>query len=91
MNDLFDDVIYAGIDTDKHKYPIGKFLKEMLFTKLYLFDTSKIHLFASVFPENITSFRKKQPNVFLYISSSFELFWVLKYSIKVFIKLFWNF
>ena len=26
MNDLFDGVIYAGIDTDKHKYPIGKFL-----------------------------------------------------------------
>lgn len=24
MNDLFDNVIYAGIDTDKHKYPIGK-------------------------------------------------------------------
>ncbi|XP_034935961.1 cytoplasmic polyadenylation element-binding protein 1 isoform X2 [Chelonus insularis] len=23
MNDLFDEVIYAGIDTDKHKYPIG--------------------------------------------------------------------
>lgn len=24
MNDLFDGVIYAGIDTDKHKYPIGE-------------------------------------------------------------------
>lgn len=23
MNDLFGGVIYAGIDTDKHKYPIG--------------------------------------------------------------------
>ncbi|XP_051165332.1 cytoplasmic polyadenylation element-binding protein 1 isoform X2 [Leptopilina boulardi] len=23
MNDLFDGVIYAGIDTDKHRYPIG--------------------------------------------------------------------
>jgi len=23
MNDLFDNVIYSGIDTDKHKYPIG--------------------------------------------------------------------
>eukprot|EP00794_Sanderia_malayensis_P019598 gene19598-21526_t len=23
MNDLFEGVIYAGIDTDKHKYPIG--------------------------------------------------------------------
>ena len=25
MNDLFDNVVYAGIDTDKHKYPIGEF------------------------------------------------------------------
>lgn len=24
MNDLFGGVMYAGIDTDKHKYPIGK-------------------------------------------------------------------
>lgn len=24
MNDLFGGVIYAGIDTDKHKYPIGE-------------------------------------------------------------------
>ena len=24
MNDLFDNVVYAGIDTDKHKYPIGQ-------------------------------------------------------------------
>ena len=23
MNDLFGNVVYAGIDTDKHKYPIG--------------------------------------------------------------------
>ncbi|XP_074661288.1 uncharacterized protein LOC141913956 isoform X2 [Tubulanus polymorphus] len=23
MNDLFENVVYAGIDTDKHKYPIG--------------------------------------------------------------------
>ena len=23
MNDLFANVVYAGIDTDKHKYPIG--------------------------------------------------------------------
>ena len=29
MNDLFDGVIYAGIDTDKHKYPIGEY--EMTF------------------------------------------------------------
>lgn len=24
MNDLFNGVVYAGIDTDKYKYPIGK-------------------------------------------------------------------
>lgn len=24
MYDLFGGVVYAGIDTDKHKYPIGK-------------------------------------------------------------------
>jgi len=24
MNDLFGNVVYAGIDTDKHKYPIGR-------------------------------------------------------------------
>lgn len=24
MNDLFGGVVYAGIDTDKYKYPIGK-------------------------------------------------------------------
>jgi cytoplasmic polyadenylation element-binding protein len=26
MQDLFGGVVYAGIDTDKHKYPIGKVL-----------------------------------------------------------------
>jgi cytoplasmic polyadenylation element-binding protein len=26
MNDLFGNVVYAGIDTDKHKYPIGKYM-----------------------------------------------------------------
>ncbi len=24
MNDLFGGVVYAGIDTDKYKYPIGE-------------------------------------------------------------------
>jgi hypothetical protein len=31
MQDLFGGVVYAGIDTDKHKYPIGKFY-DCLFT-----------------------------------------------------------
>lgn len=26
MNDLFGGVVYAGIDTDKHRYPIGKYI-----------------------------------------------------------------
>ena len=25
MNELFGNVIFAALDTDKHKYPIGKF------------------------------------------------------------------
>lgn len=28
MNDLFGGVMYAGIDTDKHKYPIGEFRRQ---------------------------------------------------------------
>jgi len=31
MNDLFDNVVYAGIDTDKHKYPIGEYCKTLIF------------------------------------------------------------
>lgn len=27
MNDLFGNVVTTGIDTDKHKYPIGKVLR----------------------------------------------------------------
>lgn len=30
MNDLFGGVMYAGIDTDKHKYPIGEILKRQV-------------------------------------------------------------
>lgn len=30
MNDLFGGVLYAGIDTDKHKYPIGKATQGLL-------------------------------------------------------------
>lgn len=26
MDELFEGVVYAGIDTDKHKYPIGVFV-----------------------------------------------------------------
>lgn len=26
MNELFGGVVYAGIDTDKHRYPIGELI-----------------------------------------------------------------
>lgn len=32
MNELFGGVVYAGIDTDKHRYPIGKILVILHFT-----------------------------------------------------------
>lgn len=35
MNDLFGGVMYAGIDTDKHKYPIGDYF----FVYSFLFQT----------------------------------------------------
>lgn len=30
MNELFGGVVYAGIDTDKHRYPIGKLIKYII-------------------------------------------------------------
>ena len=30
MNELFGGVVYAGIDTDKHRYPIGKLIFIMM-------------------------------------------------------------
>ena len=32
MNDLFGNVVYSGIDTDKHKYPIGEFCRSPFFS-----------------------------------------------------------
>ena len=37
MNDLFGNVVYAGIDTDKHKYPIGR---RCLLLQTFVFITS---------------------------------------------------
>lgn len=34
MNDLFGNVVYAGIDTDKHKYPIGEISSICLLVQL---------------------------------------------------------
>lgn len=33
MNDLFGGVVYAGIDTDKHKYPIGETSLQIFFSQ----------------------------------------------------------
>lgn len=35
MNDLFGGVMYAGIDTDKHKYPIGETASLELSVSIY--------------------------------------------------------
>lgn len=35
MNDLFGGVMYAGIDTDKHKYPIGETTGQVRILPLY--------------------------------------------------------
>ena len=37
INDLFDNVVYSGIDTDKYKYPIGK----LFFVNLYASNAFK--------------------------------------------------
>lgn len=39
MSDLFGNVIYSGIDTDKHKYPIGMWFK-YYFNKKNKFSTT---------------------------------------------------
>lgn len=36
MNDLFGGVMYAGIDTDKHKYPIGELRRSSTAVQIYL-------------------------------------------------------
>lgn len=35
MNDLFGGVMYAGIDTDKHKYPIGELRRSSAAVQIY--------------------------------------------------------
>lgn len=35
MNDLFGGVMYAGIDTDKHKYPIGELRRSSAIVQIY--------------------------------------------------------
>lgn len=51
MNDLFGGVMYAGIDTDKHKYPIGETWMQSGFFCFFpagkngtLKDGSKLHV-----------------------------------------------
>ncbi len=47
MNDLFGGVVYAGIDTDKHKYPIGEDKSIFLFSKSSLINWLLITYFYS--------------------------------------------
>jgi len=53
MNDLFDGVVYAGIDTDRHKYPIGSGRVTFNSMKSYMKAVS------AAFVEIKTKFRKK--------------------------------
>ncbi|XP_021953988.1 cytoplasmic polyadenylation element-binding protein 1 isoform X3 [Folsomia candida] len=53
MNDLFDGVVYAGIDTDRHKYPIGSGRVTFNNMKSYMKAVS------AAFVEIKTKFRKK--------------------------------
>ncbi len=46
MNDLFGNVIYAGIDTDKHKYPIGS--ARVTFSRSASFDDAVNAAFIQV-------------------------------------------
>ncbi|XP_011498571.1 PREDICTED: cytoplasmic polyadenylation element-binding protein 1 isoform X2 [Ceratosolen solmsi marchali] len=54
MNDLFDNVIYAGIDTDKHKYPIGS--ARVTFSNKYSFHKAVNAAFIEI---KTTRFTKK--------------------------------
>ncbi|XP_016840823.1 cytoplasmic polyadenylation element-binding protein 1 isoform X1 [Nasonia vitripennis] len=54
MNDLFGNVIYAGIDTDKHKYPIGS--ARVTFSRSVSFDEAVNAAFIQV---KTTKFTKK--------------------------------
>ena len=60
MNDLFGNVVYAGIDTDKHKYPIGERLLLQRFSRtvatwsqqiapIDLFQITQLNYFPNMF------------------------------------------
>ena len=40
MDDLFGGVVYAGIDTDKYKYPIGKLIPSLLALENHMISVS---------------------------------------------------
>ena len=40
MDDLFGGVVYAGIDTDKYKYPIGKSIPSLLALENHMISVS---------------------------------------------------
>ena len=49
MNELFGGVVYAGIDTDKHRYPIGElFLFSVLTLSLLIYCWVYVFLYTLV-------------------------------------------
>uniref|UniRef100_A0A3B3BJW4 Cytoplasmic polyadenylation element binding protein 1a n=1 Tax=Oryzias melastigma TaxID=30732 RepID=A0A3B3BJW4_ORYME len=53
MNDLFGGVMYAGIDTDKHKYPIGRLssIRDIFSFSLIIFKTFILTDYGPVGPQ----------------------------------------
>ena len=55
INDLFDNVIYAEIDTDKHKYPIGAF--QILMRRNLFSNWLKVHTSTNLYSFALSNHR----------------------------------
>lgn len=57
MNDLFANVVYAGIDTDKHKYPIGEiYIMVIIYISNDLFEYCRFHNLLEYLTQEIQQF-----------------------------------
>lgn len=57
MNDLFANVVYAGIDTDKHKYPIGEIhIMVIIYISNDLFEYCRFHNLLEYLTQEIQQF-----------------------------------
>lgn len=57
MNDLFANVVYAGIDTDKHKYPIGEiYIMVIMYISNDLFEYCRFHNLLEYLTQEIQQF-----------------------------------